>query len=334
MNVPDDARDPWLSRALRHAPDADVEPSRALGETILRQARSGAARPPLRHRLDARWSWLAQPAVASGLATLTLSTVIGVWWWSGTLEDAAQRRAEPAAERAAPAPADVPVAPPGAVAPPPPVQPQADGQPRAQVEPPAPARPRAQAVPPAPAARADNAQRDRAAAPREETRAVPDLAAPPAPPAAESRAEPATGAAPADAAAPAARAATKSEGLGALAGRFAAPRADPLGLLAPALLERGPAFAFEWRSTAAAHGHADRQRAWFERLHVATAGRWRPATQAPTGLALQLYENSTLRADIVLAGDGVYWAQPAHGAWFAPLAAAEAAALRALVAAW
>ena len=102
----DDAHDAWLDHALRHAPDASADAPAALSAAILRSARSAVARrvdapamatasPAPRHRrrslplLSAwAWAWLARPPVAAGFGSVMVATLVGVLWWSRSLDEA------------------------------------------------------------------------------------------------------------------------------------------------------------------------------------------------------------------------------------------------------
>jgi hypothetical protein len=108
MSDVDDARDAYLQRALRHAPDADLAPPPELSQAILREARgatsllsaaaAAAARSPHAgptrrapntgptSSLSALWAWVAQPRIATGFASLTMATLAGVMWWGQPLE--------------------------------------------------------------------------------------------------------------------------------------------------------------------------------------------------------------------------------------------------------
>lgn len=164
----DQERDMHLREALRHAPDAQVQPPPSLSALILSEARAKARdakapEPPARHPLLALWDWLARPSVAAGFAGLMVATLVGVMWWDQPMNEALPQRPAPAAAPAVTAP---PVAaPPVASAPEaPPPAPAAEAESRAP-EPPraalrkaapeagkatvAPAKPAAPAPPPA-----------------------------------------------------------------------------------------------------------------------------------------------------------------------------------------
>lgn len=105
--------DAWLRSALRHAPDARVEPPAQVDEAILRTARAAVApaQPvsPLLAVLRSMWDALARPPVAAAFASLMLATAIGLMWIDRPeLDEAAAPKIErpAAAPAAAPAPAD------------------------------------------------------------------------------------------------------------------------------------------------------------------------------------------------------------------------------------
>lgn len=328
--TPDDphdepARDAWLSEALRHAPDADVAPSVAVRETILRQARAATASPtPPRPRssawqwFNAAWSWLSGPRVAAGFASVMVATVVGLMWWDRPIDEAL-RPVEPTAPVATPPPAAAP-APAPAPAPEP-----------ATATPPAPsaeqARDLAVAAPPRVAA-----QRKREAGPRNDTatdarrEAQSTLAAPRA--AGETRAladapdsaraeneakeldaarerrtetaqaktaapalrsAPAAAAGVAQAPAPAAMPAPASPPAAAAALQRQA-RAAPLHALLEALAEESPRWRWQ-RGSAAERTLTPELQAWLQRLARTLAGRG--ANTESAGLALAPDSGST-----------------------------------------
>jgi hypothetical protein len=120
----DDARDPWLSEALRHAPDADAAPPSAIREAILAEARAAAARPPpaqsgrtptgRRTAVEvarAWWAALARPPVAAAFASVMAATIVGLMWWDRPMDEALPRPPSPAAERKVAAPRTEPAVP-------------------------------------------------------------------------------------------------------------------------------------------------------------------------------------------------------------------------------
>lgn len=119
----DEQRDAYLREALRHAPDAQLQPPTALSAFILSEARAkardgapAAQRP--RSLGAAVWDWLARPSVAAGFAGVMAATLVGLMWWDQPMDQALPRRPEPAV-MPAPAPV-VPEATPSAAATPPP----------------------------------------------------------------------------------------------------------------------------------------------------------------------------------------------------------------------
>lgn len=98
-----------LREALRHAPDAQVQPPPSLSALILSEARAKARdakapEPPARHPLLALWDWLARPSVAAGFAGLMVATLVGVMWWDQPMNEALPQRPAPAAAPVATAP--------------------------------------------------------------------------------------------------------------------------------------------------------------------------------------------------------------------------------------
>ncbi len=95
------ARDAHLREALRHAPDARVQPPAALSALILSEAHAKArdASTPVRPKptgLRALWGWLARPAVATGFAGVMAATLVGMMWWDQPMDEAMPRRPVPA----------------------------------------------------------------------------------------------------------------------------------------------------------------------------------------------------------------------------------------------
>jgi hypothetical protein len=93
----DEPVDAHLRAALRHAPDADAAPPLALTEAILSQARAASHARPNAAPAVIRWSplrglrqaWLAlsQPALATGLASVMVASVVGLMWWDRVPEE-------------------------------------------------------------------------------------------------------------------------------------------------------------------------------------------------------------------------------------------------------
>ena len=114
----DAERDAHLREALRHAPDASAGPSSGLSDAILRQARlateaksahgpapaapaSARTRPTAKHRttrLSSLWSWLMQPPVAAGFASMMVATLVGVMWWGRPIDDPVREARAPEAD--------------------------------------------------------------------------------------------------------------------------------------------------------------------------------------------------------------------------------------------
>jgi len=302
---PDAERDAWLSAALRHAPDAQVEPPSALSDTILRQARAAArgARAPDAHRprslWAAAWAWLARPPVAAGFASLMVATLVGLIWWDRPMDEALPR---PPAEAATPATRDVRehVVPPatvgsdaggrqspGVTSERTPATPKAERShaPRARSLSPA---------PPTPAPFQDSratAPTDRAAAePRDETTAV----------ASGALARPA-----AKAAAPAAAAQLRRED-------SAPTRPAALAALLDSIAAQPERWS--WQRNAARQPMTPALQGWLLQLDAATTGHWRDDTTAPAGaVLLQLYRDGAPMATLHL-GDDTIWLAPASQA--------------------
>lgn len=72
--------DAHLRAALRHAPDRDLQPPRALSAHILAEARRAVAPPPWPQRF---WAWLARPVPAGAFSSLLLAGFIGLMWREG-----------------------------------------------------------------------------------------------------------------------------------------------------------------------------------------------------------------------------------------------------------
>ena len=93
--------DAWLREALRHAPDAQIEPPASLSEAILREARAKVRDAPARTtRPTSWWRWLTRPQVAVGFASLMVAVLVGLMWREGPPEEPA-----PMALPSAPVPA-------------------------------------------------------------------------------------------------------------------------------------------------------------------------------------------------------------------------------------
>lgn len=112
----DEAHDAHLRAALRHAPDAQLQPPPALSDLILKEARAKArdAAAPMRaprHPLLSVWDWLARPSVATGFAGVMVATLVGLMWWDQPMDEAMPRAPAPATAPAQPSsPAEAPPA--------------------------------------------------------------------------------------------------------------------------------------------------------------------------------------------------------------------------------
>lgn len=362
MSEHDEARDPHLREALRHAPDAQLEAPAALGDFILKEARAKArdpspfpvaAAPSWARRL---WDWLARPAVATGFAGVMAATLVGLMWWDQPMDEAMPRSPVPAA---APAPASVPASAPTpapAEAPAPIVRQEALPKPAArQPEP-------ARKVAPATTTGAAPARADAAPAPRQEAAAERDArggatgtvvaeAARPAPP----PAAPAPGAAPpamaADASADAlakARSEEQKRERSSMAPAEAASRRAAKALLNESRLQfeaeaftrvasvraaiAGEPNRWAWqRTNAASQPMSDAFYAWLAQLDSATGTGWQPRaareTSTPRGRALALLRDGQVQHSFQLTERGVLW-QRGQTAWQVELPAETLAALQ------
>ncbi len=116
---PDPGPDLHLQQALRHAPDRDAVPPRALDQAVLAAARAAVAAPraspPGRARVHSAlrqlFDWSGRPALAGALGSLLLAGVIGLMWRDGPPPEALPGRGDPplpgSAAPASPAPAAV-----------------------------------------------------------------------------------------------------------------------------------------------------------------------------------------------------------------------------------
>jgi hypothetical protein len=350
MTTPHDEpeRDPWLSHALRHAPDANAAPSPELSDAILRTARNAvkqktpqpASRPDARgqSRLMQWWSWLTQPPVAAGFATVTVAVLVGVMWIDKPFEEALPDKVElPAAAPAhevAPTPAPVP----------PPVVDAVQDAAKKDAAPPAAREPEAKrAAPPAPRP-APAAKRERAAAAQATAPApVPEPAAPSAftdntaRPAAQGAAPAAAAPAPAqarDEATAERRSATESSA-GALAKSAAAPntafalRAQGAGSgVAPFVFDAPDRW--RWQRGGEPQAMTPALQAWVEQLHQ--AARWRPGSE-PTpssgdAEALVLWRDGAPYASIQIGPEAAWLTLRGRPPLTAPLTPAVSAALK------
>ena len=351
MTDPD--RDDYLREALRHAPDAQVQPPTALSALILNEARTKArdAKPPARPArspLLGLWDWLARPSVAAGFAGLMAATLVGVMWWDQPMNEALPRPPTPATA-AAPVLA-TPQATPSTTATQPPTpaltaeaERAAPEPPRLALRKPAPAADKAE-VAKAPAAAAPTAQRAettagpaqaaRGAAPSAILAPVP-LPPPAAPPAA---AEMAIGGATADVLPKLKSAEEAKRQSGAVAADSlsskAAPKAElnearmriaqsaetravAMGGLRAAIAAEPARWTWQ-RGSDPAQNMNDAVYAWLAQLNAATGTDWQPRaereTATPLGRELRLMRDGRLMHSLRLTERGVLWEQ-GQGAW-------------------
>ena len=320
----DEARDAHLRQALRHAPDAQLQPPPALSELILKEARAkardaaAAPAPVPRHPLWRAWDWLARPSVATGFAGVMVATLVGLMRWDQPMDEAMPR---PPAPAAAPAPAAttppaVPIAeaPRSAPAPEPTQAPQRKSVPAAK--------------PAAPAAPArELAAREEAAAPAVVGAAQPAReAAPPVALAAPPPPAPAPAAAADTATAGAAAALSQAKSFDEAKRQRSMASADTLNKakaeareaearssIAPvrAAIAAEPARWAWQRSGAAPQGMNDAVYAWLAQLESATGTRWQTRagrdTAVPLGRELQLLRDGRVQHSLRLSERGVSW---------------------------
>jgi hypothetical protein len=321
------ARDARLLAALRHAPDAALEPPAAVSTRILAQA-AAAAQKQHAPSWRARWAqaWAPRTPWAAAFGTLAVATLVGVLW-SG--------RDAPTDDSPPPAPSA------DAVAPPEVLQNKSELPPRPPPpEPAAPAAPAAakrQAPPPAeaPAAVRGAERRQRAASPEvaPPARAAPPATAAspqPAPPAAAS-AEAADSASRSERPAVSANAAPReTTRAGALVGR-----SDPSMRLDAALAAPGLDAAV-WRHGGRIHAHGGEQRLWWSQVGDATQGRWQAVTEVrgdlpPAWMVLSIGGERV--AAFWFVGD-VLWLRDGSGVWRVPVSAEQRRAWQAAPQRW
>ena len=342
-------RDPWLSEALRHAPDAGAQPPAELSATILCQARNAVKATPARtpaNPLMQLWSWLARPPIAAGFATLMVATLVGVMWWDQPLNDTLPRPEAPAAAVPAPAAEPATALTPQAA----PARDAAEPARPAEKEAPRVAAKRAAPQPPEP-------KREREQTTDARERAANAVAPAPAP------ANATTAASPPEAVTENAAKTAPAPARDRVADSLAAPAPAPAPVPAPALaLAPAPAQALGKLAAAPAAGHALRRQEadtptplaepaerwtwqrgtrpqamtpalqhWLAQLD--RTARWRAADAVPPPAAdddvLQLWRDGAPHSTIQLGADAV-WLQPASGPpLVAPLPRATATALKA-----
>lgn len=347
MSEPDEARDPHLRAALRHAPDAQVQAPPQLSELILKEARAKArgaspAATPAPTWARRAWDWLARPAVATGFAGVMAATLVGLLWWDQPMDEAMPR---------APAPAEAPRLEKPAAAEAPILE---RGQPAAAPKPaPEPARKKADAP------RQKLVERDTREAAAGAT-ATADAARPAPPPAPA----PMAAAPPADIRtdtrpeAPLAKARVQEEEQKRERSSTAPAEAPSRRAAATAtaqlnesrLQREGEAFTrvasvraaiaaeptrWAWqRASGSVQPMSDAVYAWLAQLDGSTGNRWQAQvareTAAPHGRALALLRDGQLLHSFQLTEQGVLW-QRGQTAWQVELPAETLAALQAVL---
>ncbi|MFM2450573.1 MAG: hypothetical protein RIS44_3023 [Pseudomonadota bacterium] len=359
----DELVDAHLRTALRHAPDADAAPPAALSAAILSQARAAAsikqtstqAEPwapvwQLLAWLRQGWIALSQPALAAGVASVMVASVVGVMWWDRVPEDVSAPRelsrerstssaqpnqkaeaAESATNEAVAAPASsIPAAnAPGVVA--------DANKPAVTKAPPATANQQAptRVASKAPEQRrnvADAAQNDNEVALKAPTHRpeAPPATAPVALPESTGPRTRADAPAPAPALAAAPTPALKASPLERESARasgialgFAAN--TPVASLREALRDEPERWAWQKNAGTVAPVVPELP-SWLGQIESATSGRWAPqldlrATDAAqkTLLTLRWTRDGQTAYTLVLRIDGLLWQQTGASAWFAPM---------------
>lgn len=328
MNDDSPLHDAHLRQALRHAPDAQLQPPAAVREFILDAART-QARHPRPAALDAPrwalrlWDWLARPAVATGLAGVMAATLVGLMWWDQPLDEALPRSPSTVV---LPAPASPPASPPTS---PPTPAPAPTAAPTAT--------PARSAAPPpattAPAAQ-DKARHDKATRVHEEAAArgpadasvtaspamrPPAVAAAPAPAPTEGAAEPASNHADrlrslAAAEPPSRRDMARPEFAEARAQREAAAFVRVSAVRAAIAAEPSR---WAWQHDAeGAQPMSDTVTGWLARLDADAGDRWQPVDTAvpPTGRELRLLHDGRVQHVFRFTEGGVLW-QRSRAGW-------------------
>ena len=346
----DDERDAHLRAALRHAPDAQLQPPHALSELILKEARAkardaAAPAPAPRRPRSSVWDWLARPSVATGFAGVMVATLVGLMWWDQPMDEAMPRP---------PAPATAPASTPAPVVPPPPAAPPAE--PITEAARPAPTPQPTQAAqrksvpvakPAPPAAPAPElAAREEAAAPvvvgaaQPAREAAPPvaLAAPPPAPAPTTTADAATAGAAAMSRAKSLDESKRQRSMASAdtlnkAAKGEAREAEARNSIAQvraAIAAEPTRWAWQ-RNGAAAQGMNDAVYAWLAQLESATGTRWQTRaesdTTAPLGRELRLLRDGRVQYSLRLSEQGVWW-ESGQNAWRAELTAAQLAELQ------
>jgi hypothetical protein len=346
--VIEEQRDAHLREALRHAPDARLQPPPGLSELILKEARAKArdTSTPVgapRHPLLGIWDWLARPSVATGFAGVMVATLVGLMWWDQPMDEALPRAPVPTAAPA-PAPQQAPAATAAPAAPAPAVEAERTPPPatvrRAVEADKADARQRKKEAPPPAAAKpAAPAEQRAAAAPlaREEAAALPPAPAPAAmPPPAPSVVDTDTASASAGAAGPLAKSrpadetqrtramAPAAEATSSTSGapptldqlRQSRPEASPtLAQLRTAIAAEPARWSWQ-RDGSAPKAMNDVVRSWLARLDADAGDRWQPADAGalPPGREIQLLRDGHLQHSFRFTEGGVLWRRP-QGGW-------------------
>ncbi len=317
----DEERDAHLRQALRHAPDADLQPPPALSALILKEAQAKArdasapARAP-RHPLWSVWDWLARPSVATGFAGVMVATLVGLMWWDQPMDEAMPR---PPAPAAAPAPASAPVSPPAATTPP--AAPMAEATGAAPQQAPTPQRKSAPVAKPAAAAAPapEVATREETAAPaaREAAPAV-ALSAPPPAPAPTAAGDTATAGAPARVRSQSLDESKRQRSMASADTLNKAAKAETRDSLAQvrAAITSEPA-RWSWqREGAPPQAMNDAVRSWLARMDAEAGDRWQPVDVSllPAGSEIRLLRDGELQHGFRLIERGVLWQTP-PGRW-------------------
>lgn len=330
-------RDAHLREALRHAPDAQVQPPPDLSRFILDEARAKArdAAVPPRSKpglLTQLWHWLARPSVATGFAGVMAATLVGMMWWGRPMDEALPPRHEPevAAAPASVSPATSAAA--AAAARAEDMRAQKEAPPEALRKPaPKAVKPQPEAQPPAQEKKEDLAR----SAPAQSATPAPAAATPSAPMVAAAPPPPTGGAAPAgvavDAAEPArSRAADARRAKVAEAFSPSNSAETPPSIAAlRADIASAPARWTWQRPGEAAQPMNDNVYAWLAELDAVTGNRWlaRQAREsAPLlGRELRLLRDGQVQHSLRLSEAGALW-QQGQASWQAslPLSAVQA----------
>jgi hypothetical protein len=292
----DAERDAVLLVALRHAPDAEMEPPTSVSTRILAQASAatrGSANAASRSWRETLAGWFAPRAPwAAAFGTVAAATLAGVLWSSRQLPAEDTAAATPPASEAIAAPASPPI----------PNPPSVD-------------------TPPKPAADAPAPARARAVSPEAQSNAVPAEKA--RPPPADAGA-PATAAAPRPSAAEAARRSPLASMLRDPRGDAPAAASDPSVRL-DAALRAAAIDAAVWRHAGRVHAHGSEQRLWWSQVGDATQGRWQAANEVRGDLPsawMVLSIAGERTAAFWFVGD-MLWLRDRAGVWRVPVSAEQ-----------